>query len=66
MDPSFWTSGDAMKETKGVDRVKYIHSVGNVGKVHFKSNGKHPYTGIFKGADTGLVRLSSAVEPSAQ
>lgn len=44
-------------------RRKYIHSVGVHGKVKFVSTGKHSYTGIFKGANSGIVRLSSAAQP---
>ena len=47
----------------GSTRTKFIHSVGTVGKVKFVSNGKHEYTGIFKGADHGLIRMSSAAKP---
>jgi len=32
-----------------------------VGKIEWVDLGNHPYTGIFKGADTGYVRFSSAV-----
>lgn len=47
-------------------RTKYIHSVGAVGKVKFVSEGNDDdYTGIFKGAEHGLIRLSSAAQPSA-
>jgi len=41
-------------------RLKSIHSQGNVGKAEWKNLGGHSYTGIFLGADTGFVRLSSA------
>ena len=41
-------------------RNKTIHSKGNVGKVQWVDVGGHPYTGIFKGGDTGYVRMSSA------
>jgi len=41
-------------------RNKTIHSVGNVGKIEWVDMGGHPYTGIFKGGDTGYVRMSSA------
>lgn len=41
-------------------RNKTIHSVGNVGKIAWIDHGNHPYTGIFKGGDTGYVRMSSA------
>lgn len=64
MNPTFETKGDAMGD--GViygTRTKYIHSVGVTGKVKFVSNGNSQYTGIFKGAEHGLIRLSSAAEP---
>jgi len=44
-------------------RTKYIHSVGVVGGIRFDSHGGHPYTGLFEGATSGLVRFSSAKEP---
>jgi hypothetical protein len=46
-------------------RQKYIHSVGVVGKCKFESSGKHPFTGVWEGAQHGLLRLSSALEPSS-
>lgn len=42
---------------------KLIHSVGAVAKCSFEF-GESSYTGLFKGADTALVRLSMAVEPT--
>jgi len=51
------------KDFLGNYRTKYIHSVGTVGKVKFVSNGKHPFTGVWEGAQHGLIRCSSAVEP---
>jgi hypothetical protein len=67
MDPSFAQPGDQMPtEYFGLrTRTKYIHSVGVVGKVKFISSGSHPFTGVWTGAQHGLVRLSSAAEPSA-
>ena len=65
MNPTFETKGDAMGD--GViygTRTKYIHSVGVTGKVKFVSNGDSQYTGIFKGAEHGLIRMSSAAQPS--
>jgi len=41
-------------------RNKTIHSVGNVAKIEWVNYGGHNYTGIFRGADTGYVRMSSA------
>jgi hypothetical protein len=66
MAPTFTTKGDQMPtELFGLkSRTKYIHSVGVVGKVKFVSNGNHPFTGVWEGAQNGLVRLSSAAEPS--
>ena len=67
MDPTFTTPGDQMPtELFGLrTRTKYIHSVGVVGKVKFVSSGAHPFTGVWEGAQHGLVRLSSAAEPSS-
>ena len=38
---------------------KTVHGVGSVGKVIWKDLGGHNFTGIFKGGDTGIVRLGS-------
>ena len=42
-------------------RKKIIHSVGVVGRVEWRDLGGHPYTGVFKGARHGIVRLSHAL-----
>jgi len=66
MDPTFSTPGDKMPTNPlGGTRAKYIHAVGVVGKVKFESSGKHPFTGVWEGAQYGLVRFSSAAEPSS-
>ena len=65
MDPTFTGKGDAMPA--GMvwgQRTKYIHSVGAVGKVKFLPEPGNKYSGIFKGANYGLVRFSSAAAPS--
>ena len=41
-------------------RNKTIHSIGNVGKIQWMDLGGHPYTGIFKGGDSGYARFSAA------
>lgn len=65
MAPSFDGKGDAMPSGMVYgQRTKYIHSVGAVGKVKFLSEPGNPYSGIFKGANHGLVRFSSAAGPS--
>lgn len=66
MDPTFHAPGDTMPKNSIWPyslRTKYIHSVGIHGKVKFVSNGSHQYTGIFKGANNGIIRLSSAAKP---
>lgn len=65
MAESFETPGDEMPSTRifGL-RNKLIHSVGTVAKVEWKSVGDHEYTGIFRGATQGYIRLSSAKEPT--
>jgi len=41
-------------------RVKSIHSTGNVAKIFWVSEENHVYTGIFRGGDSGFVRLSDS------
>lgn len=63
MKPTMQWVGDEFEQGL-FERKKYIHSVGNVGKVKFVAADDTPYTGVFKGADTGLIRLSCAAEPN--
>lgn len=44
-------------------RKKQIHSVGVTAGFKFESNGRHPFTGVFQGTETGIVRFSSAKQP---
>lgn len=44
-------------------RKKFIRPVGVVAPVAFRSYGNHSYTGIFKGSELGIVRLSLSLEP---
>lgn len=46
-------------------RAKFIHAVGNVAKARLVPEPGQPYTGIFKGHDNVLIRLSCAKEPKA-
>jgi hypothetical protein len=62
MDPTYHTKGDALPSGITGTREKYIHSVGVVGKVALV--GGSQFSGIFKGADYGLVRLSCAIKPT--
>lgn len=56
----FDTAGDEMPCGWTGCRNKTIHAKGVVGKIIWKSSGNHPYTGMFRGADAGYVRLSVA------
>eukprot|EP00746_Dinoflagellata_sp_MGD_P012408 gnl/MRDRNA2_/MRDRNA2_126460_c0_seq1.p1 gnl/MRDRNA2_/MRDRNA2_126460_c0~~gnl/MRDRNA2_/MRDRNA2_126460_c0_seq1.p1 ORF type:complete len:429 (-),score=66.26 gnl/MRDRNA2_/MRDRNA2_126460_c0_seq1:177-1463(-) len=64
---SFESSSDVFPHP----RKKYIHGVGVVAPISFKSAGnsinwgKHKYTGLFQGAEYGFIRFSSAKCPSA-
>jgi len=64
MESSFSGKGDEMPRALLGQRKKFIHQIGMHGKVKFVSNGKHDLTGIFEGADHGIVRFSSAMNPA--
>jgi len=44
-------------------RRKFIHCIGNVAKVSFVAAPNTKYTGVFKGAENALLRLSNAGKP---
>lgn len=54
-------SADVFPQAK---RTKFIHSVGAVAPFRWVSSGSHNYTGLFRGAEYGVIRLSSATAPS--
>ena len=58
--PVFDTLGDELECGWTGCRNKTIHAQGVVGKVKWENLGGHSYTGMFRGADTGYVRLSEA------
>jgi len=60
MCPTLRAQGDELPK----DRSKYIHTVGSTGRVEWQDLGGHNYTGLFEGADFGIVRLSLAKEPN--
>ena len=71
MCPTFKARGDQLPWERSFlfsygFRNKYIHSVGNVGKVEWKSVGSHKYTGVFKGSKQVLIRMSLAAEPDKE
>lgn len=64
MDFSLEWVGDTYKKTLLGSRKKLIHSVGSVAQVKFvPTDNKEGYTGLFNGADHGLIRLSIAAKP---
>ena len=63
MNPTFEAKGDEMPCYWNGCRYKAIHSVGTVAKVKFIPFQNSDFTGIFHGADYGLVRLSAAIQP---
>jgi len=58
---------DKVKRDSDVAPLGYekpIHPYGAMATVAFEATGNHPYTGVFKGAECGLVRLSVTGAPS--
>lgn len=47
-----------------VGHSKPIHPHGVMAKIAFNSTGGHPYTGVFKGNECGLLRLSVTGDPA--
>ena len=65
MKPTFDTKGDELpKQGLWGTRPKYIHSVGATGKCHLNVSPDSPFSGMFEEANYGIVRLSSAIEPT--
>ena len=59
MNPTFDSPGDDMPCDSAGCRSKDIHSIGVISKVKLVVEDS-PFSGIFKGADYGLVRHSTA------
>jgi len=55
-DASMFISLNAVADVFPQPRKKYMHAIGAVAPVRFVSTGDHPYTGLFKGAEHGLLR----------
>lgn len=56
---------DSNSDTFPQQREKTIHGVGVIGGIKFESAGGHPYQGLFKGAQHGMIRFSSAKNPGS-
>lgn len=67
INPTFETRGDANPRRAAQRwkwKQKWTHQIGAHAQVKWISNGQHPYTGVFKGSDLGIARLSTALMPS--
>ena len=65
MNPTFETKGDELpRQGLWGTRPKYIHTVGATGKCKLVVNPTSPFSGMFEKADYGLIRFSSAIEPT--
>jgi hypothetical protein len=64
MDPTLHFVGDTFEDSWLGHRKKLIHSVGSVAAVKFQPVANaEGYTGVFEGADYGVLRMSLAKEP---
>lgn len=54
-------SYDFVTDSMPIGRVKVTHPVGTVTKVEFVAHPDTPYTGIFRGAKYGIMRISDTV-----
>lgn len=62
---TFEASSDIFPHLQTDKRSKWIHSVGLHGAVRFESTNNHSYTGLFQGAEYGIIRFSSAKAPDS-
>merc|ERR1712228_78104 len=56
-DVSMFISLNAVADVFPQPRKKYMHALGSVAPVRFVSDIHHPYSGLFKGAEHGLIRV---------
>ena len=59
-------SYDVVSDSMPQDRVKVTHPVGTMTKVEFIAHPDTPYTGCFKGAKHGVMRISETVATSVE
>lgn len=62
MQPTVIVPGDQMPHNSIGKRKKLIHTRGGVATVKLvpADADSHPFTGVFEGADYGIVRISAA------
>jgi len=57
-DSDMYVSFEAVTDTMPVNRVKKAHALGTHAKVEWVARPGQPYTGMFKGAEFGIMRFS--------
>lgn len=63
IDSILWTKVKRTDDVAPVGYEKPIHAYGSLATVAFDAEPNHPFTGIFKGAECGLLRLSVTGDP---
>ncbi|QQD24872.1 peroxidase [Venatoribacter cucullus] len=59
-----WDKVRYVGDVAPVGHTKPIHPHGAVAKVAFNATANHPYTGVFKGNECGLLRMSVTGDPA--
>ena len=63
IDRVLWDKVKKVSDVSPPGYSKPIHAYGAMATVAFEPAGSHPYTGLFKGSDCGLLRLSVTADP---
>lgn len=63
IDSILWDKVNKKDDVAPLGYEKPIHAYGSMATVSFEPSSGHPYTGVFKGADCGLLRLSVTGDP---
>ncbi|GLQ31369.1 peroxidase family protein [Litoribrevibacter albus] len=64
IDSILWEKVNRKDDVAPLGYEKPIHAHGAMATVEFEATTNHPYTGVFKGADCGLLRLSVTGDPN--
>lgn len=64
IDSVLWDKVKVNEDVAPLGYEKPIHPYGTMATVAFESTGNHPYTGVFKGSECGLLRLSVTGNPA--
>ncbi|APR68659.1 peroxidase [Thalassolituus oleivorans] len=64
IDGVLWDKVNYVGDVAPVGHTKPIHPHGVMAKVVFNATSNHPYTGVFKGNECGLLRLSVTGDPA--